>query len=219
MADRKGNRTPRSRRCGTRVPELGHYNIVTDTEETEYNYLTGLRRALPSDLQRKLTIKVIRKIQTKHLLEKALRVKSDSAQYAELWIVFDKDEVNDYDRIIEDAHRKGIRVGWSNPCIEIWFHAYLGEMPYSQNPDICCEQFNNVFLRITGRRYEKSDSKIYETLCQIGDETKAVELAKRIYHDHRDNGNCRPSDMNPATTLYALIDEIRCKCKKNNSKE
>ena len=30
-----------------RVPELGYYFIVTDTEETEQNYMYGLRDSIP----------------------------------------------------------------------------------------------------------------------------------------------------------------------------
>ena len=40
---RAGKRKDRNQRVGTRVPELGYYLIVTDTEETEKNYFEGLR--------------------------------------------------------------------------------------------------------------------------------------------------------------------------------
>ena len=40
---RAGKRKDRNQRVGTRIPELGYYLIVTDTEETEKNYFEGLR--------------------------------------------------------------------------------------------------------------------------------------------------------------------------------
>ena len=40
---RAGKRRDRNKRVGARVPELGYYLIVTDTEETERNYFEGLR--------------------------------------------------------------------------------------------------------------------------------------------------------------------------------
>ncbi|MBN1775843.1 MAG: RloB domain-containing protein [Clostridiales bacterium] len=216
MAGRKANRKPHSRQIGTRAPLLGHYIIVTDTEKTEYNYLTGLKSSLSSDLQRKLKINVIRNISTNHLLDEALRVKSESPQFADLWIVFDRDEVKEYDRIIEEADRKGIHVGWSNPCIEIWFHAYLGKMPTTMDSVCCCKNFSNSFQKETGYFYDKSDFKIYETLCKIGNESNAVEIANRRYNEHLNNGKCKPSDMNPCTTLHELIGEIKCKCRQSD---
>ena len=40
--DRTGNRKPREQRKQFKVPELGYYLIVTDTEATERCYFTGL---------------------------------------------------------------------------------------------------------------------------------------------------------------------------------
>ena len=49
---RAGKRNNRNQRLGTRVPELGYYLIVTDTEETEKNYFEGLRDSIPAALAR-----------------------------------------------------------------------------------------------------------------------------------------------------------------------
>lgn len=45
---RAGRRKDRNQRVGKRVPELGYYLIVTDTEETEKNYFEGLRDSIPT---------------------------------------------------------------------------------------------------------------------------------------------------------------------------
>ena len=41
--------------------------------------------------------------------------------FKETWIVFDRDRVPDFDKLIQKANYRGISVAWSNPCIEIWF--------------------------------------------------------------------------------------------------
>jgi len=210
--ERKGGRILRSQRTGQRSLKLGNYIIVTDTQETEYNYLIGLRQSLPSDLQNRLSIKVISGISISCLIDKALTERAQKAQFAELWIVFDRDEVMNFDQIISDADKQGIRVGWSNPCIEIWFHTYLGEMPASISSGICCNKFEKAFSRKTGNNYDKADSNIYETLCKIGDEKKAIDIATLRYKQHRENDKCKPSEMNPCTTLHTLVCEIKCKC-------
>ena len=43
MPDRSGQRKTREQLSKRRVPELGYYFIVTDTKETEQNYMIGLR--------------------------------------------------------------------------------------------------------------------------------------------------------------------------------
>ena len=49
-ADRNGNRKSRDS-FKKRVPDLGYYFVVTDTNETEGNYMYGLRDSLPKEYQ------------------------------------------------------------------------------------------------------------------------------------------------------------------------
>ena len=63
------------------------------------------------------------------MLDKCLAMTVYNTQYRIPWIVFDWDEVKDFDEIIRKAEFFGIRVGWSNPCFEIWMHSYYGSMP------------------------------------------------------------------------------------------
>ena len=66
--DRNGKRKGREK-FRTRIPDLGYYLIVTDTKETEKNYLTGLRDSLPERLQNRLVIKVSKAKRTDTLVE------------------------------------------------------------------------------------------------------------------------------------------------------
>ena len=52
--DRTGNRKTRDQRKQFKVPELGYYLIVTDTEATERCFFIGLHQALPEDVRNKL---------------------------------------------------------------------------------------------------------------------------------------------------------------------
>lgn len=116
-ADRTGNRIPRSA-FKKRIPDLGRYFIYTDADETEEKYMYGLRDSLPKEFQGRIVIKVS-KTKTEKLIEACKEQVSLQPQYCEPWIVFDRDEVPNFDKIISDAERCGIHVGWSNPCIEI----------------------------------------------------------------------------------------------------
>ncbi|MBC8542561.1 RloB family protein [Bianquea renquensis] len=211
LSDRRsGKRKDRNQRVGTRVPELGYYLIVTDTEETEKNYFEGLRDSIPAELKDRLVIKV-EKTKTVELVERALELANMEPQYRIPWIVFDRDQVKDFDDIIQAAEKSGIGAGWSNPCFEIWMYAYFGEMPAIWESYTCCDRFADKFEKVTGQKYIKKDKNIYRKLVQYGNEEKAIQIAERCYKKCLDDGKNKPSEMCPACMVQRLVEEI---CKK-----
>lgn len=208
--DRTGNRKTRILKREQRIPELGYYYIVTDTKETEQNYLYGLRDSIPDEIRNKIVIKVV-KTSTVDLLERSMEMFSLDPQYRNPWIVFDRDQVKDFDLIIERAKGFGISVGWSNPCIEIWFCAYFDVMPTYTNSVQCNNGFETIFEKKTGKKYLKSDKDIYKKLCKYGNEEKAIKLAKKKHTEMLKDYKTRPSEMFPCTLLQNLIEEIKKK--------
>lgn len=211
--DRSGNRKSREQRTRKIIPELGYYLIVTDTQATERCYFTGLHQSLPNEIKDKIVVRVI-ETKTRNLIEKCMEMTAYDAQYRIPWIIFDRDQVKDFDSIIMEAKKKGIFVGWSNPCFEIWMHSYFGNMPAIYESWSCCEKFGQIYERYTGQKYSKADEKMYSKIFKLGDEKKAIEIAKRKIEQCIREGKINPSDMCPATTVYELVEEIRSKCKK-----
>lgn len=207
--DRTGKRKRRES-ATRRVPDLGYYIVVTDAKATEENYLYGLRDSLPRELQGRIVIKVSR-AKTDELVDSCKSQTSLEPQYGEPWIVFDRDRVTRFDEIIKRARKEGIRVGWSNPCIEIWFDAYFGQMHGYQESKQCWNRFAETYERITGLEYDKSDEHIYEILNRFGDEENAISVAEKRLRAHIESGIKKPSDMVPSTTLHHLVYEIRKK--------
>ena len=205
--ERNGKRKTRDQLSKQRIPELGYYFIVTDTKETEQNYMLGLRDSIPEYLRGKLVIKIIKK-RTKDLVEEARNLASFHPQYGEPWIVFDRDQVKDFDGIIAHADSCGINVGWTNPCIEEWFSAYFGAMPAYADSVACCDGFSAAFERITGQKYDKADPEIYKKLNRFGNEQRAIEIAAQKFEEQKRNGKDKPSNMSPCTTLHLLVREI-----------
>ena len=103
--DRTGNRKTREQRKQFKVPELGYYLIVTDTEATERCFFTGLHQALQEDVRNKLVIKVV-ETKTRAMIDKCLELTAYDAQYRIPWIVFDRDQVQGVDEILKDAEDK-----------------------------------------------------------------------------------------------------------------
>ena len=210
--DRNGDRIPRSKRKPFMVPELGYYLIVTDTEATEKCFFNGLCNSLPESIKGKLVIKVIEAKKTGSLLEECINSVSQSPQYRVPWIVFDRDQVPNFDDIIKEAERKGINTGWSNPCFEIWLYAYWGSMPPIEESKKCCSEFNKEYKKKTGKEYRKSNKHIYAEIYRTGDERIAIKIAQKKFKEHIRNGKEQPSVMCPCTTVYKLVSEIKRKC-------
>ena len=208
--DRTGNRKTREQRKQFKVPELGYYLIVTDTEATERCFFTGLHQALPEDVRNKLVIKVV-ETKTRTMIDKCLELTAYEAQYRIPWIVFDRDQIQGFDEIIAEAERKGIQVGWSNPCFEIWLHAYFGSMPAMQDSWTCCSEFGRVYESKTGQKYSKADEQMYGKLCKTGDEAKAIQIAQQKLEQCIREGKTKPSEMCPCTTVHELVGEIKGK--------
>ena len=210
--DHRGKRRPRHERIERRNLELGYYLIYTDTEGTERAYFEGLHKSLPDEVRSKLQIKVVDGIKTRELISKACRDSSYDPQLRETWIIFDRDQVTTFDKIIEKAESLNIHVGWSNPCIEIWLHAYLGRLKTFDTSVCCCESLKRICRqKMNGYEYNKTDSDLYQRFYTVGSEEGAIKTAKNRYISLVRDGITVPSEMNPCTTAYKLVEEIRSK--------
>lgn len=216
--DRNGNRKSREQRNPIKLPALGYYLIVTDTEATERCYFEGLHKSLPENIKSKLVIKVV-ETKTRTMIDKCLEMTAYDAQYRMPWIVFDRDKVKDFDEIIKEAEANGIGVGWSNPCFEIWMYAYYGAMPAIMESWTCCSEFRNIYQRKTGQKYSKADMGLYEKITRTGNEEKAIQIAEQKYEQCVREGKIIPSQMCPCSTVFQLIGEIRRKAKGEVNRE
>lgn len=221
-----GHKTPRGKknrndRIQTLSPQLGYYLIVTDTKETEQSYFNGVRDSLPAEIQhtRRLIVHVSN-TSTNKLVSVCKELYEYDPQYRNPWIVFDRDEVVDFDSIITNAQKESINVGWSNPCLEIWLHAYFGTMPAITTSWQCCDSFSKIYKRKTGQAYSKSAKDLYKKLVTYGDEEKAIKIAHQKYKEHQTDGQRKkkPSEMYPCTTVYKLINEINEKIRDYSKK-
>ncbi len=200
-----------------RTEKLGHYLIVTDTEQTEKNYFEGLKNSLPIELQKQIEISVVN-CGTKELIKFSKMKKASSPNYCQLWIVFDKDEVKEFDDIINKAESEDIKVGWSNPCIEVWFEAYFRKITNSNDDSVKCNKsFKALYKQRTNQVYQKNIKNIYKQLSTYGDEEQAIKFAKDKYAE-KQSGEKSQTKMCPATTVHLLVDEIRNKVKNINEK-
>lgn len=213
---RAGKRKDRNARFATRTPVLGYYLIVTDTEETEKNYFEGLKRSIPREIRDRIVIKVEKAKTTYTLVERTIELCNTQAQQRIPWIVFDRDQVKDFDGIIQSAEKNGINAGWSNPCFEIWMFAYFGEMPNIPDSVTCCERFADRFEKVTGHKYQKNDADVYQKLLQYGSFDAAYNLAQK-HLELAEADQKKPSEAYPVCTVHQLVKEIIDKVQSQNS--
>lgn len=127
------------------------------------------------------------------MIDKCLELYAYNAQYRIPWIVFDRDQIQGFDEIIDEAVGKGIQVGWSNPCFEIWMYAHFGSMPAIQDSWTCCSQFGRIYENKTGQKYSKADEHMYGKLCKAGNEDKAIQIARQKLEQCIREGKVKPS--------------------------
>lgn len=208
---RNGNRRSRDHRVDRRNLRLGNYLIITDAKKTEKLYMQGLKESLPKSVREQLQIKVVSDIDTDKLVEKACSLRSKSSVYCDTWIVFDRDLVPNFDKIIKDAESNEIHVAWSNPCIEMWFLAYFNKTPHIPDSRACIREFkNDCYSKMNKYEYHKEDKAIYNKLIQYGDEAQAISYAKARYKRFK-NPSKKCAEMVGVTTLYQLVEDIKSK--------
>ena len=81
-----GKAEKNKRRIGVRRQLFENLLIVTDGDETETNFFNGLRSSFEPELQKKINIKIVGKINTQDLIETTLRLLRENATIREPWI-------------------------------------------------------------------------------------------------------------------------------------
>ena len=188
----------------------GAYLIVTDTEKTEKYYFEGIKNIIPDNLKNDLQIKIYSNKALSKIIDFAAEERNKDERFRDIWLVFDRDEVKNFDGLIEEAKENKMNVGWSNPCFEIWLMSYFQNPKNINDSQKCCETFEKIFKENTGKKYKKSEEKIYNILYEKGDENRAIERAREKYHQVRKDYS-QPSKMIGCTTVYKLVEELKKK--------
>jgi hypothetical protein len=143
------------------------------------------------------------------LVERAVEAQRSEARDAkrgrgrphdQIWCMFDRDEHPNFDRAKDLAHRHGIKLAISNPCIELWFilhfdntTAYIDRQAAQRRAEErlgCSKALSNSALSVLSERYEEA-------------RRQAIKL------DEKHEGDGSPPGTNPSSGVWRLIDVIR----------
>jgi len=171
----------------------------SERKKTEKNYFEGIKNIIPDSLKNDLQIKIYSNKALSKIIDFAAEERNKDERFRDIWLVFDRDEVKNFDELIGEAKENKMNVAWSNPCFEIWLMSYFKNLENIPTSKKCCENFE-----------KESEEKIYNILCENGNENKAIQRAREKYHQVREDYS-QPSKMIGCTTVYKLVEELKRK--------
>ena len=203
------------RRIVGQRPKRRFYLIVCEGEETEPNYFEAIRRCLPREMVKRVTIQgtgrntlsLVSYVET--LVEK--RRAQSLPPFYEIWIVLDRDSfpAEDFDNAINQINQRSCSAGgnkwfaaWSNEAFELW---YLLHFTDQTGGPIHRDEYATKLSAFMGRPYKKNASDMFDTL-----RGRTLEAIQRAERGHRIllKQNVSYHQMNPATTVYQLVREL-----------
>ncbi|WP_270942800.1 RloB family protein [Romboutsia lituseburensis] len=164
--------------------------------KTEELYFKKFR----SDLGKIVVKPILNNESPKRIVERAIKEKNE-ASYIQVWVVFDKDDFNDFDEAIQLANRNNINVAFSNQAFELWFllhYKYIAHNMHRNKYEIEIEKF-------TGKSYSKTNEQMYDILRYKMDD--AISNAKKGHQKHKLE-SIKPSDWESCTTVYTLVEQL-----------
>lgn len=196
------------------------YLIVCEGEKTEPFYFNGIKKIINEKYGDKIKVEkiVAERIEidgtgrnTESLVRYALEKKqSAKIPYGHVWCVFDKDSFTDeqFNTSIQMCESNDLGAAWTNEAIELWFLLHFEYLNTGINRHQYIDKLNDYFAinNINNGKYEKNLENIYEILCRLGNQNKAIKLAKKLESEYDDE--VTPSKMMPCTQVYKLIEEL-----------
>ena len=209
--EKREAKAAKKRKVATR-DKIVRFLIVCEGERTEPNYFKELVRDRYSEVRsedivgegRSTCALVKRAEEIREKLERQRQLRFDR-----VWVVFDKDDFNDFNEAIVLAERKGYKAAWSNEAFELWYLLHFIDLDSAISRADYIKKLENEIRRCDGHEnfcYKKNDSGIYRMLQNIGNETQAKLRAARLRsifgnaHDFKSH--------KPCTCVDILVEEL-----------
>ena len=174
--------------------------IVCEGENTEPEYFNAFRLT-------SATVKAVGKgLGTTSLVREAIAIRDEAARRGKTfdfcWVVFDKDDYNDFDEAIILAQENGFSVAYSNQAFELWFllhfKAYRGALDMTR--------YGSLLTKHLGVDYSKRSgfaATLYNILKPLQD--VAIRNAKSLQDEMKD---IKPSMAESSTRVHELVMQL-----------
>lgn len=209
--EKREAKAAKKRKVATR-DKIVRFLVVCEGERTEPNYFKELVKDRYSEVRSEEIVGEGRS--TCALVKKTEEIRARLERQRQLtfdhvWVVFDKDDFNDFNEAIDLAARKGFKAAWSNEAFELWYllhfvylDAAISRADYIKKLEAEIQKFPGY----EGFRYKKNDEDIYRLLQTIGNESQAKLHAQRLrkFFEH----SIDFKSHKPCTNVDLLVDEL-----------
>lgn len=192
--------------------------IVTEGERTEPLYFKGIQEKIKE--KRDGRIDVIENpiidirgegCSTGKLIEVTEQIVKDAKiLYQNVWVVFDKDDFDDFDEAIRLGKEKGYQVAWNNQSFEYWLYLHFNYNDSALHRDDWSEKLNEIFkeYNLGDGTYRKNYKNIYDLVNIYDGVNNAIKNAKRRMAEFDEKRDV-PSQFDPGTVVFKLVEELK----------
>lgn len=192
--------------------------IVTEGERTEPLYFKGLKKRIQERLGGTVDIVEAPVIDihgqgcaTGKLIEITDQiVKNAKIMYQNIWVVFDKDDFDDFDEAIKLGNNQGYNIAWSNQSFEYWLYLHFFYSDSALHRDDWASKLNDIFkqLELGDGTYKKNYEDIYDLVNRYDGVNTAISNAKRRMADFEKSGK-KASEYDPGTKVHILVENLK----------
>ena len=191
--------------------KLVRFLIVCEGTKTEPHYFEALIKNYISTV-REVTIEGEGRA-TVALVDRTLEIKQElerknAMSFDRVWVVFDKDDFDDFNDAIKKANKLGFHSAWTNEAFELWYYLHFEYLDTGIDRADYIKKLEEAFKEKLGDshfEYKKGNPDIYSLLQQYGRE----DLAKRFAQQLR--GLYTGTDYaahKPCTMVDKLVEEL-----------
>lgn len=185
--------------------------IVCEGEKTEPHYFESLVknhistvREVKIEGEGKATVALVN---ATFGIKKELERRNNMA-FDRVWVVFDKDDFDDFNEAINAAERLGFRCAWSNEAFELWYCLHFDYLDTGISRAAYIDKLEKTIrkkMNDSGFRYEKGSPENYNLLMTYGDERLAKRFAEKLRSQYRGKDYAAHK---PCTTVDLLVEEL-----------
>ena len=109
--------------------------------------------------------------------------RKNAMAFDRVWVVFDKDDFDDFNDAIKKASKLGFKSAWTNEAFELWYYLHFEYLDTGISREAYIDKLQDAFRKKMGDKgfkYRKGNPDIYSLLQQYGSEDLAKRFAKRL---------------------------------------
>ncbi len=190
---------------------LVRFLIVCEGTKTEPHYFEALIKNHISTV-REVTIEG-EGMATVALVDETLEIKKDlerknAMTFDRVWVVFDKDDFDDFNEAIEKARKLGFHSAWTNEAFELWYYLHFEYLDTAINREEYIDKLQEAFRKRMGDegfKYKKGNPDIYKLLQQYGREDLAKRFARQLRAIYKGTNYAAHK---PCTMVDKLVKEL-----------